>query len=59
MLNLQFWNSSFVPVYSELVPIGLAIVDVAADHSLAVQLLAKWRECTQLNDLPLSLCRIV
>ena len=59
MLTLQFWNSSFIPVYSELVPLGLAIEDVAADHSQAVQLLAKWQECPQSNDLPLSLCRIV
>ena len=50
MLTLQFWNSSFVPVYSELVPPGLAIDDVAADHSLAVQLLAKWLERPQSND---------
>ena len=50
MLTLQFWNSSFVPVYSELVPPGLAIEDVAADHSLAVQLLAKWLERPQSND---------
>ena len=50
MLTLQFWNSSFVPVYSELVPPGLAIEDVAADHSLAVQLLAKWLERLQSND---------
>ena len=40
----------FIPVYSELVPPGLAIEDVAADHSLAVQLLAKWQECPQSND---------
>ena len=49
MLTLQFWNSSFVPVYSELVPPGLAIEDVVADHSLAVQLLAKWLE--RLNQM--------
>ena len=39
MLTLQFWNSSFVLMYNELVPPGLAIEDVAADHLLAVQLL--------------------
>ena len=50
MLTLQFWNSSFVPVYFELVPPGLAIEDVTADHSLAVQLLAKWLERPQLKD---------
>ena len=59
MLTLQFWNSSLVPVNSELVPPGLAIEDVAANHSLAVQLLAKWQERPQSNSLPLSLCRIV
>ena len=35
---------------SELVPPGLAIEDVAADQSLAVQLLAKWLERPQSND---------
>ena len=50
MLTLQFWNSSFIPVYSELVPPGVVIEDVVADHSLAVQLLAKWLERPQSND---------
>ena len=50
-------------MYSELVPPGLAIEDVTADHSLAVQLLAKWLERPQSNDSqilsPFSLYRIV
>ena len=50
MLTLQFWNSSSVPVYSELVSPGLAIEGVTANHSLAVQLLAKWLERPQSND---------
>ena len=39
-------HHSLIPV----VPPGLAIEDVMADHSLAVQLLTKWLEWPQSND---------